>query len=66
MRELIYKQHYELMGDFERIYSRRCLDRKDRIMWGRNQIYQDEEVNDLFLAFRAGYILAEVVAQQEE
>jgi hypothetical protein len=58
---LLTKEHYELMADFEREYKHRRLDREEnKGLWRRGAVYQDGHVNELFLAYRNGYVLGAV------
>jgi len=59
------KEHSDMMAVFERTVGKgRRLDREDKAIWTRGCIYQDGAVNELFLAFRAGFALAKSMAQQ--
>ena len=53
--KLFGKEHCELMDEFEKIYKHECLDKEDRELWSKGIIYQNGQVNKLFLAFRWGY-----------
>jgi hypothetical protein len=58
---LMTKEHYELMASFERDHKHRRLDReKDKDLWERGHVYEDGQVNELFLAYRKGYALGTV------
>jgi len=54
------KEHYEIMDAFERAFKHEPrfkngrLDKEDKAMWSKGAVYQDAEVNVLFLAFRRG------------
>lgn len=37
------------------------VDREERVLWPLGRIYQDGQVNELFLAYRRGYALARSV-----
>ncbi len=55
------KEHIELMASFEREHKHRRLDReKNKEIWKKGRIYQDGQVNELFLAYRSGYVLGNV------
>ena len=58
---LTSKEHYELMGHFERLHKGLRLDREEKHLWPIGQIYQNGEANALFIAFRHGYTLGQVV-----
>jgi hypothetical protein len=47
------QEHIELIAMFERIYKGR-LDKEPKDLWPKGRIYQDGEMNNLFLAFRHG------------
>lgn len=58
---LMTKEHYDLMASFEREHKHRRLDReKNKDFWKRGTVYEDGQVNDLFLAYRKGYALGTV------
>lgn len=54
------KEHYEIIDAFERAFKNDAkfrngrLNKEDKAMWGKGAVYQDAEVNFLFLAFRHG------------
>lgn len=52
------KEHYDLMARFEAEHKRYRLDREaDKGLWARGNVYQDGQVNALFVAYRKGYAL---------
>jgi hypothetical protein len=51
------KEHYDLMDQFEKEFTDVRLDRESKDLWPRQVIYQDGQVNQLFLAYRRGYAL---------
>jgi len=55
MPQLNTKEHYQLMLQFERDYKYYRLDKEDKDLWSKGNIYKDGYVNSLFLAYRAGY-----------
>jgi len=55
---LMTKEHYDLMGQFEREHRGRRMDRESKESWPRGIIYQDGHVNELFAAYRRGYAFA--------
>lgn len=59
---LLTREHYELMAAFERDFSHNRLDKEDKSFWAKGNIYQNGQVNDLFLAYRKGYALGIAVA----
>ena len=48
------KDHQDLMAMFEKIFAGRRLDKEDKGLWPGGNVYQNGEVNELFLAFRHG------------
>lgn len=60
---LLTKAHYELMAQFEREYKNLRLDREDKEMWPRGNLYQDGRVNDLFSAYRKGFSSGKIYAE---
>lgn len=58
---LLTKEHYALMDSFEREHKHRRLSReKSKELWKSGNVYEDGQVNDLFLAYRKGYALGTV------
>jgi hypothetical protein len=51
------QEHIDLIAMFEREpdYKGRRLDKEAKSLWPMGRIYQDANVNDLFLAYRRGY-----------
>lgn len=47
------QEHIDLMAMFERIYKGR-MDKEEKALWRMGRIYQDGQINELFLAFRQG------------
>lgn len=54
------KEHYDLMLKFERDFKGVRLDRENKELWAKGNIYQDGNVNSLFLAYRMGYSFGKV------
>lgn len=54
---LYSQEHYDLMEQFEREHSNRRIERENKKLWAQGNIYQNGEVNALFLAYRRGYAL---------
>ncbi len=52
------QEHYNMMADFERQFPGNRFDKEPKAMWAKKAIYQNGEVNNMFLAFRAGYSTA--------
>ena len=58
---LLTKEHYELLARFEADHKHRRLTREqNKELWKRGNVYEDGQVNDLFLAYRKGYALGTV------
>ena len=56
------KEHYELMAQFEKtVIPGRC-DKESKDLWPKGIVYQDGQVNKMFLAFRMGYSFGKVAA----
>lgn len=58
--QLHSQEHIDLMAMFEREFGGR-KDKEPKNLWTMGRIYQDGQVNDLFLAYRKGYALARCV-----
>lgn len=54
------KEHHDLMLHFEKNFSEYRLDKEEKSLWKKGIIYQDGEVNKLFLAYRMGYMLGKI------
>ncbi len=59
---ILSKEHYELMGMFEREFKGCRLDKEPKDYWPKGIIYQDGHVNQMFLAYRKGYALGKTAA----
>lgn len=57
---LLTKEHYNLINTFEREFNGMRHDKEPKDLWPRGIIYQDGNVNNLFLAYRKGYALGKV------
>lgn len=51
---LTSKEHYDVLAQFEKQFSHKRLDKEPKERWSKGNIYQDGNVNDLFIAFRNG------------
>jgi hypothetical protein len=50
------KEHYDLLNMFERsIAKHHRKEREDKSLWKKGVIYQDGNVNNMYLAFISGY-----------
>jgi len=54
MAPLTSKAHYDLMAAFEREFRGYRLDKEDKALWSKGNVYQSGETNALFLAYRRG------------
>lgn len=58
--QLHTQAHYDVIDAFERAFKHERsfrngrLNKEDKAMWSKGAVYQDAEVNFLFLAFRHG------------
>lgn len=59
------QEHYDLMAQFEVQQKGRRLDHELKHFWPQGIVYQDGEVNALFIAFRQGYALGIAKARSE-
>jgi len=63
---VLSKEHYELIASFEkslrqhRLFSLR-FDKEDTADWEKGDIYQNGEVNRMFIVFRLGYALGKTI-----
>lgn len=57
------KEHIELMEQFERDCKQQIgrVDKESKELWQRGIIYQDGNVNALFLVYRKGYAFGKCV-----
>lgn len=66
------QEHYDLIAAFEREFrrgdfpGRGSLEREPKDQWAGGSLYQNGEVNALFLAYRRGYALGKVVQRDAE
>lgn len=54
------KEHYEILDSFEKDYRRLSMDREEKSLWKKGQVYQNGYVNALYQAYAAGYALGRV------
>ena len=54
------KEHYDLMAKFDRDFKNERLEKEPKDMWCKGRIYQDGNVNRMFLAYRMGYAYGKV------
>jgi hypothetical protein len=55
------QEHIDLMRMFEREHTGHRYDKEPKNLWPQGVIYQDGQLNELFLAYRKGYALARAV-----
>lgn len=60
--QLVTQEHYDIIDMFERIYSGR-FDKEDKALWPKGHVYQNGEMNNLFLAFRHGVAFGKALAR---
>ncbi|MBK6942529.1 MAG: hypothetical protein IPH13_20325 [Planctomycetes bacterium] len=64
--KLCDREWYDLMAQFEKQFRHEGrLDREASSIWPKRRYYQDGRVNDLFIAFTAGYALGTSVERLE-
>lgn len=57
------QEHCDLMDMFEREYRGSLrLDRETKDMWPRGHIYQNGDANNVFIAYRKGYVFGKASA----
>lgn len=64
MSNLLSREHYDLIDMFDRLYKGHRLDKEAKAMWPRGYVYQNGEVNDLFLAFRQGVAFGQALNRE--
>lgn len=57
------QEHYDIMSMFEREFKGIRLDKEAKDMWPKGHVYQNGDVNNLFLAYRRGVALGKVMAR---
>lgn len=62
--QLITDEHTEILRMFEREHTGRRMDKESKTLWPKGRIYQDGQLNELFLAYRKGYAFAKSVYQE--
>jgi len=58
---LTSKEHYDLIEMFEREFTGYRLDKEDKQFWAKGNVYQNGELNALFLAYRKGFAYGKAV-----
>lgn len=54
MKTLFSQEHYDLIEMFDREFYDMRLDKEAKDIWAKGHIYQSDETNRLFLAYRKG------------
>ena len=54
------KEHYDIINQFEKEFKYWRLEKEDKDMWKKSNIYKDGYVNQLFLAYRLGYSFGKI------
>lgn len=55
------QEHIDLIAMFEREFTGHRYDKEPKAMWPHGHIYQDGQLNELFLAYRKGYAFGRAV-----
>lgn len=56
------QEFYELVAMFDREFKGSRLDKEAKDMWPKGYVYQNGEINNLFLAYRKGFAYGKAVA----
>lgn len=59
------KEHHELIAQFERDCKPGRADKENKDLWERGIVYQDGNVNELFIMYRKGYAFGRFVERYE-
>jgi hypothetical protein len=57
------KEFYDLVKEFEKIFSHYRLNKESKELYSREHFYQDGDTNRAFIAFMNGYQLAKSIYQ---
>lgn len=55
---LYTKEYYDVISAFDKLNKGRRLDKESKDLWQKRVVYQDGQVNTIFLAFLDGYSFA--------
>lgn len=58
------QEHIEIIEMFDRENKGKRLDKEHKSLWKMGRIYQDGNLNELFLSYRKGYALAKSIGIQ--
>ncbi len=60
---LTSKEHYDMIAFFERCFKGQFrMDKEDKSLWSKGNVYQNSDANRAFLAFREGVAYGRAVA----
>ena len=54
------KEHYDLIVDFEKGFKGNRLEKEEKTLWVKGNVYQNGETNNLYKAYLLGYSLGRV------
>lgn len=57
------KGHYDLMSQFERDFPYLIKDKEPKMLWEYGNVYANGKTNELFKAYRIGYVFGKYEAQ---
>lgn len=57
------QEHYDLLAQFEREFTGHRTDKERKDLWAMGHVYQDGQLNEIFLAYRKGYALGKAVSR---
>jgi hypothetical protein len=57
------QEFYDLIAMFDREFGSFRLDKEVKEMWPKGYIYQQGEVNNLFIAYRKGFAFGKATSQ---
>jgi hypothetical protein len=55
------QEHIDLIQMFEREFTGHRTDKESKDLWAKGRIYQDGQLNELFLAYRRGYAFGKAI-----
>jgi hypothetical protein len=58
------QEHEEIIKMFEIEFKGRRFDKEPKAIWTMGRIYQDGQLNELFLAYRRGYAFAKATHRE--
>jgi hypothetical protein len=54
------KEHYDILESFEKSFSDYRLDKENKELWKKGQVYQSGETNKLYQAVMMGYSMGRI------